>query len=162
MCSILVLSLSVAIAALAIALVHQVRLRVEGETAARREVIGLQRDLRSDQAELYEQRDALESARRQFDTRRQQLIATERRDSVWSALVSSGGLIAASLAPLILAAAALWGLWRDVGDQEAAELVLTEIMQETARVTGPIAENSDGDPASLAGPRDTPGLPPSM
>lgn len=110
---------------------------VEAESAARREVIALQQDLRGDQAELGKQRDVLEQERQALDARRQAQIVHERRESAFAALLTSAGIMAASLAPLLLAAAALWGLWRDIGDQEAAaELLIAEIEPEPTRIGG--------------------------
>jgi hypothetical protein len=116
---------------------------VEAESAARREVIALQQDLRSDQAELGKQRHALEVERQELDARRQSQILQERRESMFAAILTSGGIIAASLTPLLLAAASLWGLWRDIGDQAAAELLITEIEPETPRVSGRHPDASD-------------------
>jgi hypothetical protein len=136
---------------------------VEAESAARREVIALQQDLRSDQAELGKQRDALEVERQELDTRRQVQISQERRESTLASLLVSGGTIAACLAPLLLAAAALGGLWRDIGDQAAAELLITEIEPEPARIIG--RRSAIGDERTIghqdSANSDPPALPPA-
>ena len=136
---------------------------VEAESEARREVIALQQDLRSDQAELGKQRDALEVERQVLDDRRQDQICQERRDSVLASVMTSGGTIAACLAPLLLAAAALWGLWRDIGDQAAAELLITEIEPEPRRIHGQQADLRSERTIGLPDPANPgpPALPPA-
>ena len=136
---------------------------VEAEAAARREVIALQEHLRQDQAELGKQRDALEAERHALDARRQAQINQEQRDSTLSAILTSGGIIAACLAPLLLAAAALWGLWRDIGDQAAAELLITEIEPEPPRLTGQRLQTPNRSAIGHANAEsaDPPGLPPA-
>ncbi len=136
---------------------------VEAESAARREVIALQQDLRSDQAELGKQRDALELERQELDARRQAQISHERQESTLASLLTSGGTIAACLAPLLLAAAALWGLWRDIGDQAAAELLITEIEPEPRRIHGQSEGLGNERTIGLPDPANTdpPALPPA-
>jgi hypothetical protein len=137
---------------------------VEAEAAARREVIALQENLRQDQAELGKQRDALEAERQSLDARRQTQLNQERRDSTLSAILTSGGVIIACLAPLLLAAAALWGLWRDdISDQAASELLITEIDPEPPHLTRQRLQTPDHSAIGHANAdrADPPRLPPA-
>lgn len=93
---------------------------VEADAHARRDVIQLQQDLRQDQSYIGHQRDALEVERK--------AIARERRtdSAIGSGLVILG-LVAACLAPLILAGIALLGLWREPTQEEEGHILVEEL-----------------------------------
>jgi hypothetical protein len=95
---------------------------VEAESQSRQEMIALQRDLRSDQAELGRQRDALEKDRQQQE-------ASRRRDSLLAPAIVTLGLLIACIAPLIVAGFALVGLYIEPTHEES-EVVLTQLWLE--------------------------------
>ena len=76
---------------------------VEADAESRKELTELQRDLRNDQATVGQQRDALETERRQ--------IAAERRwDSVVGPAITGATILIACVLPLVLCVMVLRGL----------------------------------------------------
>jgi hypothetical protein len=101
---------------------------IEAENQSRQELVALQRDLRSDQAELSRQRESL-------DRERRSQAAAERRDSLLAPVIVTLGLLLACIAPLIIAGFSLLGLYMEP-TREEGEALLTELwleLQEPAR-----------------------------
>lgn len=95
---------------------------VEADAYARRELAQLQDKLRQDQADVGQQRDALEAERK--------TIASERRqDSMCSSSLVTLGILLACLAPLVLAGIALATLSRSSTQQEVSEVLVQELAQ---------------------------------
>ena len=93
---------------------------VEADAKARRELVGLQQDLRKDQAEVGKQRDKLEQER--------QSIAGERvQESRAGALCVGFAIVLVCLAPLVLAGLSLVGLWRSPTREEEREVLVEEL-----------------------------------
>ncbi len=93
---------------------------VEADANARRDVIELQQDLRADQAEVGKQRDKLEAERK--------LIAGQRvQESQAGALCVGFAIILVCLAPLVLAACSLLGLWRGPTAEEEGGILIEEL-----------------------------------
>jgi hypothetical protein len=89
---------------------------------ARRELVHLQHDLRSDQAEIGKQRDQLEQER--------QVIATQRvRESQAGAACVAMTVILVCLTPLVLAGISLLGLWRAPTPEEQGQILMEELVQ---------------------------------
>ena len=96
---------------------------IEADAQSRAELIALQQDLRGDQVEVGRLRDNLEVERRQ--------IAQQRRlDSATGAGLVTLGLLLVCLAPLLLAAASLLGLF---AEPKAAEIGVV-LADELSRV----------------------------
>jgi hypothetical protein len=97
---------------------------VDADAQARQQLAELQRELRSDQAEVGRQRDALESERR--------TIATERRwDSILGTSIYAGAGILACLLPLLLCGWLLHATRDKQGTDEAlAELLVEELVTD--------------------------------
>ncbi len=97
---------------------------VDADAQARQQLAELQRELRSDQAEIGRQRDALESERR--------TIATERRwDSILGTSIYAGAGILACLLPLLLCGWLLHATRDKQGTDEAlAELLVEEFVTD--------------------------------
>ena len=94
---------------------------VEADAKARRELVGLQQDLRKDQAEIGKQRDKLEQER--------QSIAGERvQESRAGALCVGFAIILVCLAPLVLAGMSLIGLWKSPTREEEREVLVEELI----------------------------------
>ncbi len=105
---------------------HASRRLIEADAQARAELIALQHDLRSDQADVGRQRDRLEAER--------QTIARERQhDSAMAGGLVTLGLLIACLAPLVLAAASLAGLFIEPTDEELSDVLVDELVL-TSRV----------------------------
>jgi hypothetical protein len=93
---------------------------VEHDAKARREIVGLQQDLRKDQAEIGKQRDHLE--------RERQAIAGQRvQESRAGVLCVGVVIILVCLAPLVLAGISLIGLWRSPTREEEREVLVEEL-----------------------------------
>src|SRR6185436_3606763 len=93
---------------------------VEHDAKARRELVGLQQDLRKDQAEIGKQRDKLELER--------QGIAGERlQESRAGAICIGFAIILVCLAPLVLAGMSLIGLWKSPTREEEREVLVEEL-----------------------------------
>ena len=93
---------------------------VEHDAKARRELVGLQQDLRKDQAEIGKQRDKLEQERPG--------IAGERlQESRAGAICIGFAIILVCLAPLVLAGMSLLGLWRSPTREEEREVLVEEL-----------------------------------
>lgn len=96
---------------------------VEADAKARRELIGMQNALRQDQAELAKQRDALEVARAE--------VAADRlTDSQTANSIIAIGVLFAAVAPLVLAAISLVGLWREPTREEEGNVLIEELARE--------------------------------
>jgi hypothetical protein len=104
---------------------------VEADSQARQELVGLQRELRADQAETGRQRDALETERRQ-------IVAERRWDStVGSAIAGAAGLLACLL-PILLCFAVLRGLRASQQTESAlSELLVQELTADRPRLLPP-------------------------
>ncbi|EAQ80667.1 hypothetical protein [Blastopirellula marina] len=99
------------------------------------EVIGLQRQVQTNIAEIGRQRDALESERR--------IVASERRwDSLTSTAIANVGLLLACLAPLVLACLLLLRS-PESGDEPA----IAEILLNDLTATRPSLANSNNKPS---------------
>jgi hypothetical protein len=118
---------------------------VAADAQARRELIDLQQALRHDQTEIARQRDALEGER--------QSIARQRRtDSAIGSSVEFAGWLLASLSPLVLAAMALLGLWRQPTAEEEGDILVEQLAQNLA--------DAPPTPIAVSNPRRAPRLPP--
>lgn len=119
---------------------------------AHQELIGLQHNLEEQQVQINNQRDQLESERRE--------IANQRhRDPVIAAAISNVGLVLACLIPLTLAGYLLYCL-RDRSDDEAVgELLIQELTSDRPLVLplAPDPATDEGPSLSEDGPR--PSLP---
>lgn len=94
---------------------------IEADAQARSDLIALQHDLRSDQADVGRQRDRLELER--------QAIARERQhDSMMGSGLVALGLLMACLSPLLLAAASLAGLFTEPTAAELDEALADELV----------------------------------
>jgi hypothetical protein len=95
---------------------------VNADADARRDLAQLQDKLRHDQANVGQQRDALEAERKS--------IAAERmQDSRCSSSLLTFGILLACLAPLVLAGIALVALNRGATQQEVSEVLVEELAQ---------------------------------
>jgi rubrerythrin len=101
---------------------------VEADSEARKELTELQRDLRSDQATVGQQRDALEADRRQ--------IAADRRwDSVVGPAITAAAILLACILPLVVCVMALWGLRHPEQSSEVlSEILIEELVSERPRL----------------------------
>ena len=109
---------------------------VESDSQARQEMVTLQRDLRTDQATVGKQRDALETERRQ--------IATERRwDSIIGPAISGAALLLACVLPILLCFAVLRSL-RSPGHSEEAlsEFLVRELTADQPRLLPRVSPSS--------------------
>ncbi len=95
---------------------------VASDAEARREWIGLQRDLQADLAQVGQQRDALESERRA-------IAAHRHRDPILAAAIESCGLIVACLVPLLAAVYALRKTAEEPLDARAATQLIHELQR---------------------------------
>jgi small-conductance mechanosensitive channel len=95
---------------------------VDADAQARRELAQLHDKLRQDQANLGEQRNALEAERK--------TIATERRqDAAVGSSVVAFAILLACLAPLVLAGMALAASHRSSTQDEVSEVLIEELSQ---------------------------------
>ncbi|MCY2994201.1 MAG: hypothetical protein NTY19_40945 [Planctomycetota bacterium] len=94
---------------------------VEADSQARQKLVELQRELRTDQAEVSRQRDSLETERRE--------IAKDRYwDSILGTSICAGAGILACLLPLLVCCWLLWCTRDKQGTDEAlAELLVEEL-----------------------------------
>ncbi|HTN75333.1 MAG TPA: hypothetical protein VL096_08805, partial [Pirellulaceae bacterium] len=93
---------------------------LEADAQSRTELIALQQDLRSDQAEVGRLRDGLEAERRE--------ISRERRtDSATGAGLVTLGIMIVCLSPLLLAAASLLGLFSEPKDAEIGVVLVDKL-----------------------------------
>jgi hypothetical protein len=93
---------------------------VEADANARRDAIELQQDLRQDQAEVGKQRDRLEADRKQIAGKRIQ-------GSQAGALCVGFAILLVCLAPLVLAACSLLGLWHGPTPEEEGGILIEEL-----------------------------------
>lgn len=90
---------------------------VEADAKSRQELMGLERDLQAERAEVGKQRDVLEADRRELASQRQW-------DSLLAPAIENSGLLVACVLPLVIC----WLLLRDLksgGDDEALGELLT-------------------------------------
>jgi hypothetical protein len=93
---------------------------VTADAQARTDLIDLQHALRHDQAEIAEQLTELEAERRE--------VAQDRLlDSAMGNGLVTLGLVCAALAPLLLAAISLLGLWREPTREEEGHILVDEL-----------------------------------
>ncbi|NQV23014.1 MAG: hypothetical protein HQ518_01495 [Rhodopirellula sp.] len=112
------------------------RALVEADANARGEIIGLQRDIQSERAEIDQQRDRLEAERKQ--------IADERRSTpVISAAITSIGLLLACLLPLLVCLKLLSSPDDPVDDQAVWQVLLDEGGSHTNLLTHSNAERTE-------------------
>lgn len=110
---------------------HQVaegsRQLVESDAKARKDLTALQQQLRSDQAEIGQQRDQLENDRRE--------IAAQRyRDPIIAAIITDIGIVLACLLPLAVCIYVLWSVTRPgESDRDVAELLVQEFVAPEPR-----------------------------
>jgi hypothetical protein len=103
---------------------------IECDAAARQELIAIQQELREDQAEVGRQRDQLEQER--------VLVAAAREsESRWGAIFSSTASVLVALAPLVLAAIALWLSWRPSENPDLGDSVLEYLAANSQFLSGP-------------------------
>jgi hypothetical protein len=96
---------------------------VEADAESRQELIGLQRDLEAEKAEVGSRRDELETERRQ--------IAKARSwDSAAAQAVAGGAAVLAALLPLIVCIYVLHHLARGNTDEAIAEVLIGEIVSD--------------------------------
>jgi hypothetical protein len=94
---------------------------VEADALARQGLVGLQRDLRTDQAEVGRQRDALEEERRQ-------ITAQRHWESLLGPAITGTATLLACLLPLVLCLAVLRSLRSpDESEQALSELLIHEM-----------------------------------
>ena len=101
---------------------------VQSDAKAREELTGLQRNLRSDQAEIHHGRDQLETERRE--------IAAQRyRDPIVAAILTDIGIVLACMLPLVLCGYVLWSAYRaGESDSAVAELLVQEMVASEPRL----------------------------
>lgn len=101
---------------------------VEADAQARQEFVAIQHELRQEQARVGQQRDVLESERKD-------LAAARQRDPIVAAAILDTGLVLACLLPLAVAVYALWAT-RHTGetDQAVMELLVEEIVADQPRL----------------------------
>jgi len=105
---------------------------IETEAESRDKLLAMQDNLRGDQAAVGEQRDKLESERRE--------IARERiRDPIIAEAIMQVGLCLASLLPLVLAGYLVYAMKHTPSQDDAvvAELLVTELVSEKPLLLGP-------------------------
>lgn len=112
------------------------RALVEADASARGEIIGLQRDIQSERAEIDHQRDKLE-------VERKQLADERRRAPVISASITSIGLILACLLPLLVCITLLSSRGDSVDDQSVWQVLLDEAASNTNLLTHSDAEGTE-------------------
>jgi hypothetical protein len=96
---------------------------VEADAKARQELVGLERDLQAEKAEIGRQRDELEAERRQ--------IAQVRTwDSAAAQAVAGAAAVLAALLPLIICVYVLHQLARGNADEAIAEVLIGEIVSD--------------------------------
>ncbi|QDU30686.1 hypothetical protein ETAA8_58330 [Anatilimnocola aggregata] len=93
---------------------------VVADAQARRELIDLQHELRRDQAGIAEQRDVLEVERRE-------VAQARHKESLLTSGLTAVGTLLATLAPLVLAAISLIGLWRETTKEEEGQVLIEEL-----------------------------------
>lgn len=96
---------------------------VTADANARKDLIKLQHALREDQAQIGEQLTALEAERK--DVAAQRLY-----DSAIGNNLGALGLVCVALAPLLLAAISLVGLWRSPTHEEEGQILIEELSNE--------------------------------
>ncbi|WP_425613528.1 hypothetical protein NA78x_003362 [Anatilimnocola sp. NA78] len=96
---------------------------VTADAQARREMIGLQHALRHDQAAIAVQRNRLEAERRE-------LAQARLRESLLGSGLTALGMLLAALSPLVIAAIALSGLWRETTNEEEIQVLIQEFVQD--------------------------------
>ena len=109
---------------------------VEADASARGEIIGLQRDIQSERAEIDQQRDKLEVERKQLANER-------RRAPVISAAITSIGLLLACLLPLLVCLTLLSNRGDPVDDQAVWQVLLDETASDTNLLTQSDAEGTE-------------------
>ncbi len=117
---------------------------VEADAETRKELTELQRDLRSDQATVGQQRDSLEVERRQ--------IAAERRwDSMVGPAITGAAILIACVLPLVVCAMLLRALHRfEPSNAVLSEILVEELVSERPRFLPP-------SPSGIDGPHTQPG-----
>lgn len=96
---------------------------VTADAQARRDLINLQNALRQDQAQIGEQLTALETERKG--------VAEQRLyDSAIGNGLGALSLVCVALAPLLLAAISLIGLWRSPTQEEEGQILIEELSNE--------------------------------
>jgi len=97
---------------------------VEADAKAREELTSMQRELRSDQADIGHQRDQLETEHRE--------IAVQRnRDPIIAAVIANTALILACLLPLLVCVYVLWSAGRSCdSDAAVTEILVQELVSE--------------------------------
>ena len=116
---------------------------IEADAKSRTELVALQRDLRGDQAEVGRLRDQLEIERRE-------IVAERRTDSATGSGLVTLGLMIACVSPLLLGAAALYGLFTEPKDTEIS-VVLADELARTELERLPPALSTTALPQELAG-----------
>ena len=103
------------------------KLLVEADAMARKEIIGLHRDVQFERTEIGKQRDQLESDRRE-------IAAARNRDPIVSESIKVVGLILACAVPLLIALQVLRR--RDEPDEHTAmaEILLNDLTSETPQL----------------------------
>jgi outer membrane murein-binding lipoprotein Lpp len=95
---------------------------VAADSQARNDLINLQRALRDDQAQIGKQLTTLE-------VERKDLARQRRYDSAIGNGLIALGLVCAALAPLLLAAVSLVGLWRAPTPEEEGNILIEELLE---------------------------------
>lgn len=93
---------------------------IEADARSRTELVALQQDLRSDQAEVGRLRDELEVERRE-------IVDERRTDSATGSGLVALAVMIACLSPLLLGAAALFGLFTEPKDTEISFVLADEL-----------------------------------
>lgn len=117
---------------------------VAADAQARKELITLQHALREDQAQIGQQLTALEVERK--------VVAQQRfYDSAIGSSLVALGLVCAALAPLLLAAISLVGLYRSPTQEEEGQILIEELSHELLERHGHQRPRLQSEPDGLDG-----------
>ena len=119
---------------------------VEAEAESREKFQAMQENLRSDQATIGQQRDALEADRRE-------IAAQRNRDPIIAASIVQIGTVLATLLPLLLAGYLVWAMRHNAGEDDAvvAEMLVSELVSEHPRLLAPEPIRLPAPPAAAIG-----------
>ncbi|TWU44446.1 hypothetical protein Poly51_61320 [Rubripirellula tenax] len=102
----------------------------------------MQSDMQQERAEVGQQRDQLETDRREWDQR-------ERSDSILAAVIASGGLLLACGLPLLVVAILLWPRPSESSSEAVCDVLLEEVVLHASNSDAPRLE-STGEPPEIA------------
>ncbi|TWU59936.1 hypothetical protein Poly51_02090 [Rubripirellula tenax] len=99
----------------------------------------MQNDMQQERAEVGQQRDQLETDRREWDQR-------ERSDAILAAVIASGGLLLACGLPLLVVAILLWPRPSPSSSEAVCDVLLDEVVQQAATADGRRIESTGVTP----------------